>query len=262
MPKPNSRRGDLTREQIVSAALACLDRSGLDDFSLREVARELGVFPTALYWHVPGGRNVLLAEIAARVLEGVTPPCDPQVAWDDWLLDLFLRYRAAVRAHPNAAPLLGARLVSNAGVQIEMVEGILWALDRAGYAGAAIVDAYNAVVAGMVGFVTLELARAPDEDAAGWQAMQRDRVASVAAGSHAALARHAEMLTRDAFILRWEDGRTRPMDRSYRAFAAYLIAGLKDGCPVPARSRSSRSPAAGKASARGKATAARAPSRR
>ncbi|SJZ69570.1 transcriptional regulator, TetR family [Enhydrobacter aerosaccus] len=250
MSKPKSRRGDLTRDQIVTAALACLDRSGLEAFSLREVARELGVFPTALYWHVPGGRNVLLAEIAARVLDGVTPSCSPDVSWDDWLLDLFERYRVAVRAHPNAAPLLGARLVSNSGVQAEMVDGILWALERAGYEGAAIVDAYNAVVAGMVGFVTIELAPAPDEDTAAWQAMQRDRVAGIDKESHPALVRHAELLGRDAFILRWEDGRARPMDRSYRAFAAYLIAGLKAGHATPPP----HSPSAKKGTARGKAS--------
>ncbi len=61
MAKPGSRskprRGELTRDQVVAAALACLDRHGIEHFSLREVARDLGVYPTAVYWHVPGGRR-------------------------------------------------------------------------------------------------------------------------------------------------------------------------------------------------------------
>jgi len=46
--------GALSKERIVEAALAQIDRDGLAAFSLRDVARALGVYPTALYWHVPG----------------------------------------------------------------------------------------------------------------------------------------------------------------------------------------------------------------
>jgi AcrR family transcriptional regulator len=226
MPKPQPRRGDLSRAQVIDTALACLDRAGLEAFSLRAVARDLGVFPTAIYWHVPGGRNGLLAEVAARVLEGITPALDPAVTWQDWLLDLFRRYRAAIRAHPNAAPLLGARLVSNPGVQAELVEGVVWALERAGFVGVALADGYNAVIAGMVGFVTLEFARAPDDDAEAWRASQRDHVAALADGAYPAIARNAAALAGRAFILRWEDGVSQPMDTGFERFAAALIRGL------------------------------------
>jgi TetR/AcrR family tetracycline transcriptional repressor len=226
-PKSNPRRGDITRDQVIEAALACLDRDGLDDFSLRAVARDLGVFPTAIYWHVPDGRNGLLAGVAARVLHGITPPQDPGVVWQHWLLELFRRYRTAIRAHPNAAPLLGARLVSNPGVQAELVDGVVWALERAGYAGAALVDAYNAVIAGMVGFVTLEFARAPDDDTAAWCAAQRGHVAELADGRYPTVARHAPALAGHAFILRWEDGVRRPLDSGFEYFATALINGLQ-----------------------------------
>jgi AcrR family transcriptional regulator len=229
MQTRKSRRGDLTREQVAAASLACLDRKGLERFSLREVARDLGVFPTALYWHVPGGRNGLLAEIAAVVLEGVTPELTDSTSWQDWLRALFGRYRAAVRRHPNAAPLLGAQLVSNSGVQAEMVEGIVWALERGGFHGSGLVDAYNATVAGLVGFVTLEFARPPDEDTAAWEVAQKARVARLTDGRHPALGRHAEALAGRAFILRWKDGQAQPMDASFVAFTEALLAGLALG---------------------------------
>ena len=226
-PNSKSRRGHLTPRHVADAALACIDRVGLDAFSLREVARDLGVFPTAIYWHVPGGRNGLLAEVAARVLEGITPSLDPAVAWADWLMDLFRRYRTAIRRHPNAAPLLGARLVSNPGVQADLIEGVVWALERAGHVGPDLADAYNAVIAGMVGFVTLEFARAPDDDAAAWRMSQHAHVATLTDGRYPAIARHAEALSGRAFILRWEDGVSRPLDSSFERFAAALICGLR-----------------------------------
>lgn len=224
--KPKLRRGDLSRTQVVAVALACLDRGGLANFSLREVARDLGVFPTAIYWHVPGGRNGLLAHVAALVIDGVTPPLDPDVSWQAWLFDLFHRYRAAVRAHPNAAQLLGAQLVSNTGVQAELVEGIVWALERGGMAGETLLNAYNAVVAGMVGFVTLELARPPEDDLSEWEALQQARVATLADGDYPAIARNAQTLAGRAFILRWKDGIDSPMDQSFDTFARALIGGL------------------------------------
>lgn len=226
MQSRKSRRGDLTREQVAAAALACLDRNGLERFSLREVARDLGVFPTALYWHVPGGRNGLLAEIAGAVLEGVTPGLDEAVGWRDWLEELFGRYRDAVRRHPNAAPLLGAHLVSNSGVQAEMVEGIVWALERGNFHDLELVEAYNATVAGLVGFVTLEFARPPQEDAAVWEATQKCRVATLTDGTYAAIGRNAAALAGKAFILRWKDGKANPLDSSFAAFTTALLDGL------------------------------------
>ena len=226
-PKPQVRRGDLTPQRIADAALACLDRVGLDAFSLREVARDLGVFPTAIYWHIPDGRNGLLAAAAARVLDGITPPLEPETAWTEWLMALFRRYRDAIVRHPNAASLLGARLVSNPGVQADLVEGVVWALERAGFAGPDLVDAYNAVIAGMVGFVTLEFARAPDDDTEAWRTSQHAHVTKLADGRYPAIARHAEALSGRAFILRWEDGVSRPLDRSFECFATALIRGLR-----------------------------------
>jgi AcrR family transcriptional regulator len=42
----------LTRRQIVDAAMDILRNYGLGDLSMRRLARDLGVQPGALYWHV------------------------------------------------------------------------------------------------------------------------------------------------------------------------------------------------------------------
>lgn len=66
----------LTREAVVQAAEAVALRVGVDNTSLRAVAGELGVSPTALYHHV-SGRDELVDAIAdafvRRILERELP---------------------------------------------------------------------------------------------------------------------------------------------------------------------------------------------
>ncbi len=57
----------LSRDQVVDAALDVLCRYGLADLSMRRLARELGVQPGALYWHV-ASKQELLVEVADRLL--------------------------------------------------------------------------------------------------------------------------------------------------------------------------------------------------
>src|SRR4029079_17841391 len=53
------RREPLDPETIVDAALALLDADGLDQLSMRHVARSLDTTAAALYWHV-GSKDGLL----------------------------------------------------------------------------------------------------------------------------------------------------------------------------------------------------------
>ena len=55
------------RESIVSTALRLLDEVGLPDLSMRRLANELGVQPSALYWHF-SSKQELLAAVADRIL--------------------------------------------------------------------------------------------------------------------------------------------------------------------------------------------------
>jgi Transcriptional regulator len=60
----------LSRGQIVDGALAILDTYGLASLSMRQLAKELGVQPGALYWHVKSKQD-LLAAVADRILAPV-----------------------------------------------------------------------------------------------------------------------------------------------------------------------------------------------
>ncbi|MGO1181615.1 MAG: TetR family transcriptional regulator [Micrococcaceae bacterium] len=60
-------------ESLVGTALQILQDYGLADLSMRRVAGQLGVQPSALYWHVPDKQS-LLALVCDRILDDVAVP--------------------------------------------------------------------------------------------------------------------------------------------------------------------------------------------
>ncbi|GAA2083179.1 TetR family transcriptional regulator [Aeromicrobium tamlense] len=68
-----------TLDDVVSGALRVLDAYGLEFCSMRRVAGELGVQPSALYHHVPD-KQTLLALMADRIVANVEVGDDPAKA--------------------------------------------------------------------------------------------------------------------------------------------------------------------------------------
>lgn len=85
------------RDGVVDVALDLLDRVGLPDLSMRRLATELGVQPSALYWHFDS-KQELLAAVADRILlrldtPAVTDEVDPALAAARAIRDALLTYR-------------------------------------------------------------------------------------------------------------------------------------------------------------------------
>jgi hypothetical protein len=154
------------------------------------------------------------------------PPGDVD-DWRVWLKDLFRRYRAAVRRHPNIAPLIGAQLVSNAGVGLELVNSILTVLSSAGFKGDHLVHAYNSVIAFKVGFVTLEFAPIPTEDADAWTTALKKSFRAVDPQAQPVLARTLPLMENRAFIVRWQNGSKVPLNESFEMYMDIAISGLE-----------------------------------
>ena len=85
----------LTAESITTTALDILSRYGLGDLSMRRLARELDVQPSALYWHVKD-KQELFVLIAKRMNAEVNARCsstsDPLAAAHS-LREILLTYR-------------------------------------------------------------------------------------------------------------------------------------------------------------------------
>lgn len=194
-------------------------------FSLRDVARSLGVYPAAVYWHV-ATRDDLLASVIEVTMADVAP--EPgTLSWQDWFRELFSRCRDVIRRHPNVAQLLGGQLVANASLSPGMVDRILSELVAAGFEDDQLVDMYNVVIATMVGFSALEFASVPTDDPAGWATQLQEKVRSIRALDFPTLARYLPAMANKSFILRWQNGTKAPMDSSFKAYVETAIAGME-----------------------------------
>jgi AcrR family transcriptional regulator len=220
----------LDRERIIEVALGLIAEKGLEGFSLRDVARSLGVYPTALYWHIKN-KNSLLGEVCTRTMAGVLPSRGT-MPWQDWLRALFRQYRDMMKRHPNLAQLVGARLLSNSDRNAEMIERILGVLDEAGCQDHQRVHLYNTVIASMCGFATMEFAPLPGEDLGGWQSDLQQRVEGVSAAEYPILARHLPAFANNSFILRWQSGHERPMDASFECYLEVIVLGIEAAIAV------------------------------
>ena len=64
--------GAASRERIVEAARTMIERDGVAGLSMRKVSAEVGLAPTAVYWHL-GGREELLNAVLDEVLAELPP---------------------------------------------------------------------------------------------------------------------------------------------------------------------------------------------
>ncbi|WP_343501520.1 TetR/AcrR family transcriptional regulator [Alloyangia pacifica] len=233
-PRGRAAAIGLTRAQIVEAAIAQIDARGLSAFSLRELARGLGVSPAVIYWHVGGAKEDLFAAIAATITGGLVAAQDPGAPWTERLRQVFHAYRAAVHRHPNISPLLGAQMKSNGNSSLEWIETVLRALADGGFHGSDLRDAFNALIGGLCGFVTMELAPGPASEDDAWERRVAERLAAVDAETypltHAALPQLANRI----FVLRWQNGAQVCYDQSFSALLELLIDGLARRASRPA----------------------------
>lgn len=218
--------------RIRHAALALIDAKGLAAFNIRDLATQLGVFPAAVYWHVPS-RDALLSGVIALALQGVgaSAPAGP---WQARLRALLQDFREALRRHPQLAPLVANQLAYNAAFDAPLLEQVVGALEDARFEGEALVDAFNVVIAAMCGFATLELSTAPSGPSAEWEAACRAQIDAVDREQLPHLGRHIDALRNRAFLLRWSGGNECPLDSGFEAWIDVLLRGLE------ARSRALR----------------------
>lgn len=228
----------LGKERILHAALAQIDAQGLAAFNIRDLATALGVAPAAIYWHVPnrgalvsGAIAIALADVARELTGG---------SWQARLRALLQRFRAALRRHPQLAPAIANELVYNAAFDAPLIEHVLAALEDAGFADAALVDAFNVVIAAMCGFATLELSVAPAGAEPAWEAACRAQIAAVDPERYPRLGANVAALRNRAFLLRWSSGKDAPLASGFDAWIDVVLRGLASRSRALKSARSSR----------------------
>ncbi|BAY41326.1 transcriptional regulator (plasmid) [Nostoc sp. NIES-2111] len=87
----------LTRQDVIEAAIACIEKEGESALGVNRVARELGIKPPAIYKHIDGNAGLKRAVALA--------------IWRNYLTDC--RQKMAQITQPEELLLIGARATRN-----------------------------------------------------------------------------------------------------------------------------------------------------
>ena len=106
----------LNKEQIIAESLQLLNESGIENVTLRKIAKKLGVHASALYWHFDD-KEGLINEMAEAILQKEFAGIRSGDAEEGWLGQTFNRLRKALLAYKD-----GARVVAGAHLSLTMAK--------------------------------------------------------------------------------------------------------------------------------------------
>jgi AcrR family transcriptional regulator len=162
-------RTRLSRSFVLQAAVALADRDGLDGFSMRRLAQELGVVPMALYKHVANKDELLdgMVEIVFGEIE--SPSID-----DDWrsaMRSRAISARDALKRHSWAIGLMETRNPGPANLRNH--NAVMGCLREAGFSFETAIHAYSLQDAYIYGFALQEKTLGFQTPADAGEAVQR-----------------------------------------------------------------------------------------
>jgi AcrR family transcriptional regulator len=113
------RRPALTREQILTAAVAIIDAEGVEALTMRRLGQALGRDPMAIYRHA-ADKDALLDGVVEHVAAELVTPRGPDSNgggnrdgdWEAVLRRTAHTFRRVALAHPHVVPLLLTRPLS------------------------------------------------------------------------------------------------------------------------------------------------------
>lgn len=142
MPTSPSFHAGVTPDRVVDAASDLTRESGLFSWSIRDLAKRLGVSPSVIYHHV-GGKDLLCRRVVERAMAELPVP-DPALPWQDWFRELLFSAVPVAHRYPGVARWLvmhGPTIPA----ALPMIEAGIESLRRAGF-GDAIGSAYGVLL--------------------------------------------------------------------------------------------------------------------
>lgn len=142
------------RERVVNTARALIEGGGVDAVSMRKLAAEMGVAPTAVYWHVGSREDVLNAVLDAMIED--LPPIRARGSTPHARLASVARsIRDQVRA-TTPAQGVAAAVGRTAELSFPGQVALAREMQAAGVKGAEAAQAVRAVLFLVGGFILLE----------------------------------------------------------------------------------------------------------
>lgn len=147
------RRPRLSRERVLSAALAVADVGGLDALTIRTLAAELGAKPMSVYYHV-ANKDEILDGLVDLVFDEIDLP----IPGREWRSELGRRAesaRAVLRKHRWAIGLLESRTRPGPAT-LRHHDAVLATFRAAGFPTALTASAYALIDSYVYGFALQE----------------------------------------------------------------------------------------------------------
>jgi TetR/AcrR family tetracycline transcriptional repressor len=141
--------------EIVGEARRMIERGGLTSLSMRKLAGELGVAPTAIYWHV-GGREELLG----RVLDAMIAEQPPIEVAGSTARERVRSIARSVRRQVRATPVLrqlAIELGRTAELAVPTQAALARELTAAGLAGDELASTTQTILYTVGGFILLDV---------------------------------------------------------------------------------------------------------
>lgn len=152
--KNGEARTQLTRERIVSAALAIVDEEGPAALSMRKLGARLRVDPMAVYHYLPN-KDALLDAIVEAVMGDIDLAIDdPASPPEERVMCAARAYRDVMLAHVNALPIVLSRGPRTPNA-MRPVELLIHILRDAGLSPTQAMAGMNAIAATVRGTVAM-----------------------------------------------------------------------------------------------------------
>jgi AcrR family transcriptional regulator len=168
-PKPKRKAGmraGLTRA-IIAARAEKQFETGVERFSLRSLARSLGVVPASITAHFKRGVPELFDEIVKAALENVARPYKPKEEPADYLRYLFLAILTSLHGKSAVSELVVWRLSDNPALVPVLAERLLASLSALGAPKDSVPKLFATALGLIFEMILTESARsrAPDQQA-------------------------------------------------------------------------------------------------
>jgi len=195
--RPRGRPARLSREAILDAALALLEREPSEPLTAARIAAEVDAVPAALYRHF-ASLDELIDGVLGQVLGGVELEIRRRAPWPEQIRDWMTSLRAHLLRYPAVLPLIGRRgRTSPAWLEVAAVQ--IGILERAGLSGAELARTHLWIIETTVGVVMQEASLALPEQIENARAALAE-MSPAGRARLAPLVRHLASLGGDAFF--------------------------------------------------------------
>lgn len=150
IPRP---RPPLSREQVLTAAIAIADQGGLESLTMRRLGQHLGVEAMSLYKHV-ANKDDILDGIVDSVIGKIDLP-STEVDWRTAMRQRANSARAVLASHPWAIGMLESR-TSMGPAALQYVDAVIGSLRAAGFSIEMAAYAFLVLDSHIYGFVVQE----------------------------------------------------------------------------------------------------------